>query len=979
MPLWRRFDAAWYLARYPEAASAMRQAGITDPESYYWDHGGRLGHAPNRYFDESWYLETYPDIASHVAAGGARSGFEHYLQDGYHGRSPHWLFDEDHYRRAHPDIVFVEHAPDGYVNGYDHFLDAGDAEGRSGHLFFDPALYRKNVAESDETAASPGGPFRHFLHDGCAAGSSARLSWYFDPAWYQHTYPDVVLALREGAWSCALHHYLCNRTPMRFDPLAWFSEEFYGRAYPDALEAVGAGAFRNGYQHFVRFGALERRQPHEAVDLGRHGQSHAVQTEIGSGRFRDAFAHWVATGGAQAAADRPIEEVQSKKLFARIADLALTQFARARLDFTPQGEPAVSVILVMHNKFAFTMTALASLRRDYPGPIELLLVDSGSSDQSTSIGRVVVGAQIIRFDENVGFVAACNAALARVSAPAVLFLNNDLTLGHATLATALARLHSSRRIGAVGAKCIRTNGLLQEAGSIVWSDGWTAGYLRDADPDLPEANLVRDVDFCSGAFLLVRADYLKALGGFDDDYRPAYYEETDLCVRLAKAGYRIVYDPQVVVHHVEFGSADSRASERLIQRNHQIFVEKHRDWLRFKCAPGPRQSLHARETSPGKGRILFIEDRIPMRDLGSGFVRSNDLIRCMSALGYRVGVYPVYPAVMRLFEALPDFPDDVELFYDRGMEELPGFLAERAGFYDIVWVGRTHNLDRLLQIFIDAGTALPESGLVLDTEAVAAPRSIAQARLLGRPVAEDLPTMLRRELASASACQQIVAVNALDAGLIRQAGYRNVAILGHAQEPSPTTTPWRDRDGILFVGALHDESGPNFDSLLWFVTDILPRLADRLPHVTLTIAGYVDPRVEMGRLGSDPRVRLVGRVDDLAPLYDAHRVFVAPTRFAGGIPFKVHESAAHGLPVVATELLCRQVDWIDGQEILSGGADDPARFADRVAALYEQESLWYAIRDGALARIRVDHDPADYLGRLGELLEGVLAAGRAGD
>ncbi len=63
---------------------------------------------------------------------------------------------------------------------------------------------------------------------------------------------------------------------------------------------------------------------------------------------------------------------------------------------------------------------------------------------------------------------------------------------------------SSDKIGAVGGKIIRANGQLQEAGSIIWDDGTTTGYLRDASPLAPEANYVRDVDYCSAVFLLCR-------------------------------------------------------------------------------------------------------------------------------------------------------------------------------------------------------------------------------------------------------------------------------------------------------------------------------------------------------------------------------------------------------------------------------------------------------------------------------------------
>jgi len=63
----------------------------------------------------------------------------------------------------------------------------------------------------------------------------------------------------------------------------------------------------------------------------------------------------------------------------------------------------------------------------------------------------------------------------------------------------------------------------------------------------------------------------------------------------------------------------------------------------------------------------------------------------------------------------------------------------------------------------------------------------------------------------------------------------------------------------------------------------------------------------LDRFRDHPRVTLRGPVTDLTPLYDSHRVFVAPTRFAAGVPYKVHEAASFGLPVVATDLLRRQL------------------------------------------------------------------------
>jgi GT2 family glycosyltransferase len=129
------------------------------------------------------------------------------------------------------------------------------------------------------------------------------------------------------------------------------------------------------------------------------------------------------------------------------------------------------------------------------------------------------------------------------TADAVLYLNNDLELAPGAIAAGLHRLKSDTQIGAVGGMIVRTHGVLQEAGGIVWRDGSTQGYMRDASPLAPEANFVREVDFCSGAFLMARRALLVELKGFDEAFVPASYEDVDLCLRMAAAGYRVVYDP----------------------------------------------------------------------------------------------------------------------------------------------------------------------------------------------------------------------------------------------------------------------------------------------------------------------------------------------------------------------------------------------------------------------------------------------------
>ncbi|MEO8715352.1 MAG: glycosyltransferase, partial [Acetobacteraceae bacterium] len=802
------------------------------------------------------------------------------------------------------------------------------------------------------------------------------VAWYFDRAWYLLRYPDIARGdfdplahfLGWGIREARAPHPLIDLRFMRdadpdalgdpptipalldaldndrMDPSARFARTQY-RAQLDADPPGGL------LRHFLEHGLLAGLAPSPGLDpAGAWRQARVRTLDIRSG-----LRHAALEGpGARDAEAYPPGEGQAKALFVANARALLPGFGRAPLDFTTADAPVVSVLMVVHDRFALTMATLASLRATFAGAVEVIVIDSGSVDETRHLSRYAPGVRVVRFEDNIGFLHGSNTALRLAIAPLVLYLNNDVELAPGALDAALARI-ADPTIGAVGARLIRSHGALQEAGCIVWRDGWTAGYMRDASPLAPEANFVRDVDFCSAAFLLARAALVRDLGGFDTAFAPGYYEDADLCLGIAASGHRVVYDPAVTVRHLEHGtSAGVAAAAALIVAHRDVFFRKHRARLRFRYPADSRAALFARCAAPGRGRVLFIEDQIPLRRLGQGFVRSNDIIAVLAASGRHVTVYPLHSARVDPAAIYADMPETVEVMHDRALADLEAFLRARRGYYDTIWIARTHNLDRVKPILERGGTDVVGGvRLVLDTEAIAALREAGRREVMGEE-ALDVEAALAQEFASAWFCQAIVAVSEAEAARLRALGFPDVAILGHVRIPAPTPRPFAERAGLLFVGALPVAESPNYDGLLWFVDAVLPLIEAELGHETrLTVAGHVGD-VDLSRLDGHPRVSLCGAVADLAPLYDRHRVFVAPTRYAAGIPYKVHEAAAMGVPVVASGLLAGQLGWRDGRELMAAEVGDAEGFARAVLALYRDAGLWDSVREAAAARVATE-------------------------
>jgi GT2 family glycosyltransferase len=261
-----------------------------------------------------------------------------------------------------------------------------------------------------------------------------------------------------------------------------------------------------------------------------------------------------------------------------------------KLDTATAVLPTVSIIIPCSNGTAYTEACLTSLRETLPRNFrgEIIVVDDGSTDETAARLRrwsnIDKRIKVLRNRNNSGFLASATRGARAATGDILVFLNNDTILLPGWLPPLLRTFRDYPDAGSVGGKLVFPDGTLQEAGGIVFCDGSAAHFGRgDHDIDATLYNFVRDVDYCSAALLATRRSLFIELGGFDTRFQPGYYEDTDYCFTIRNNGYRVYYQPESTIIHLEGASAGTNA-ERGMKRyqalNRGKFMAKWREALK---------------------------------------------------------------------------------------------------------------------------------------------------------------------------------------------------------------------------------------------------------------------------------------------------------------------------------------------------------------------------------------------------------------
>jgi len=609
------------------------------------------------------------------------------------------------------------------------------------------------------------------------------------------------------------------------------------------------------------------------------------------------------------------------------------------LTFNDENAPLVSIIIPVYNQFNYTYNCLKSILENTGSKIkyEIIIADDCSDDLTKDIKTAVSNINVVITPENYGFLKNCNYAAKQAKGKYILFLNNDTQVQENWLLPLTELIEKDEKIGAVGSKLIYANGMLQEAGGIFWNDASAWNYGRMGDPALPEYNYVKEVDYISGAALMVKKEIWDKLNGFDEHFAPAYCEDSDLCFAVRKMGYKVMYQSASVVVHFEGITNGTEITEG--QKQYQIvnqnkFNKKWNKALQKENFPNGKDVFHARDRSRNKKTLLMIDHYVPQYDKDAGSRTIYQYLKLFTNAGFNVKFigdnffkHEPYTSILEQMgiEVL------YGLYYSQNWKR---WLETNGKYIDYVFLNRPH----IAVNYIDEVKKYTKAKVFYYGHDLHFLREQREYELKKDDnILKNAQSIKKNEFELLSKSDVSYYPSQVEVDEIKKhnPSIKVKAIPAYIFEKQEK----KERDiektkNIMFVGGF--THAPNVDGVLWYVNEIYPVLEKEFPNLKTYIIGSNPP--ESIQKIKKRNIIITGFITDsqLNDYYANCRLSVVPLRYGAGIKGKVIEAMYNQIPVVTTSV---GAEGITGAENCLFIKDDPIEFANEIIRIYNNKDL----------------------------------------
>ena len=637
----------------------------------------------------------------------------------------------------------------------------------------------------------------------------------------------------------------------------------------------------------------------------------------------------------------------------------------------PKAEaPLVSIVIPVYNQIHYTYACLRSIEEHTKDiSYEVIIADDVSTDATKDLNKYVENAVIMRNQTNQGFLRNCNQAAKAARGKYIMFLNNDTQVTENWLSSLVSLIESDSSIGMVGSKLVYPDGRLQEAGGIIWSDGSGWNYGRLDDPDKPEYNYVKDVDYISGAAILLPLKLWNEIGGFDQRFAPAYCEDSDLAFEVRKAGYRVVYQPLSKVIHFEGVSNGTDVNGTGLKRyqveNSRKLQEKWAEEFKKQCVNnGNPNPIRARERSMGKEIILVVDHYVPTFDRDAGSKTTYQYLKMFLKKGYVVKFLgdnflhqePYSTALQQM---------GIEILYGPEFQsKIWDWLKENGSEIGYAYLNRPHIASKYID-FIKKYTDIKVIYYGHDLHFLREGREYALTGDEEKKKASDywrsveLSLMKKADISYYPSYIEREAIHDIDSRI----KVKDITAYVYEEFLENINQDFEKREGLLFVGGFAHP--PNADAVLWFAKEIYPEIRRKTGAPFYIVGSKVTEEIKaLEQPENGIIVKGFVSEEELARLYSECRIVVVPLRYGAGVKGKVVEAIYNGAPIITTSVGAEGIPDVETVLLVE---DDKQLFAEKAADLYKnpeeclrlclatQEYIkkYFSI-DGAWSRIEED-------------------------
>ncbi len=595
--------------------------------------------------------------------------------------------------------------------------------------------------------------------------------------------------------------------------------------------------------------------------------------------------------------------------------------------------PDVSILVPAYNQFELTYNCIASIILAFnKASYEVILIDDCSDDETVSAMDYVDNLKVVRNEQNLRFLLSCNNGSRSAKGKYITFLNNDTEVTSGWLDSMIAVFDRFDNVGLTGSKLIYPDGKLQEAGGIVWGNGqpWNIGNRENAFA--PEYSYTRQVDYVSGAAMMIERSLWESLDGFSEEFAPAYFEDTDLAFKVREVGKKVIYCHDSTVVHFEGmsnGTDLTKGVKRFQSVNFPKFKEK---WIRaYKNNGKVGQKLHLEKDRGVEYRALVIDYTTPDPSRDAGSYAAVQEIKLLQSHGFKVTFLPDNIAHMgKTTDAMQR--SGVECLYHPFVESIQSYIEQHGSDFDVIYITR-YDIARKYIETIRAKTSAKIIFNNADLHFLREIRAVISAN--GNDFTSALETR-EKELAVMKSVDVTLSYNEAEHAVIASHNVEtnNVFKCPWVLYPKSSETAFEERKGIAFLGGYNH--APNVESVKYLAKHVMPKMLEKDKSIKLYVYGSaVTPEIE--NLASE-NIEIVGFAESLDEVYGNCRVFVAPLLSGAGIKGKVLESMSYGVPSVLSPIAAEGTGLSNGVSCLI--ADTSEEWVDQIITLYNDKSLW---------------------------------------